>query len=325
MANFVGIVVGFLNVYIIRLVAFSLPPRYPLNATWRKNTTDFDWNEMLKVLAPAKINLFLRVLRKRADGYHDIASVMQKISLYDELAFSLRSEGISLNCPNSNLPAAEDNLVFRAARAIFSYTGYQSGVEITLIKNIPTAAGLGGGSSDAATTLLALNEICGLGLKKSDLMKLGVKIGADVPFFIFGNCAYAGGIGDKLKTLKNIPKVNVVLINPQFSLSTKMVYEKLNLRLTKERINYSIPRFFAVGDIIREMHNDLETVSLKIHPELNDLKDILLRQGARGAMMSGSGPTVFGIFTDENSAKKAVEAINKEVSQRCLVFFAHSL
>ena len=317
--------------------------------------------EILKKLAPAKINLFLRVLRKRADGYHDIASVMQKISLYDELTFSLCAEGISLNCPNSgapsagaggsfpkrdiprlaesihppagagcflqrgNLPAAEDNLVFRAARAIFSHTGYQSGIEITLIKNIPVAAGLGGGSSDAATTLLALNEICGLGLKKSDLLKLGVKIGADVPFFIFGNSAYAGGISDKLKSLKNIPKINVVLINPQFSLSTKMVYEKLNLRLTKERINYSIPRFFAVGDIIREMHNDLETVSLKIHPELNDLKDILLRQGARGAMMSGSGPTVFGIFTDENSAKKAVETINKEVSQRCLVFFAHSL
>jgi 4-diphosphocytidyl-2-C-methyl-D-erythritol kinase len=281
--------------------------------------------DILKKLAPAKINLFLRVLRKRPDGYHDIASVMQKISLYDELTFSLSPHGISLSCPNSDLPVTEDNLVFRAARDIFSYTGYKSGIEISLIKNIPTAAGLGGGSSDAATTLLALNEICNLGLKKSVLMKLGVKLGADVPFFIFGNSAFACGIGDKLKIVKNMPKINIVLINPQFSLSTKLVYEKLNLRLTKEQINYSNPRFFAVGDIVREMHNDLETVSLKIHPELNDLKDILLRHGAQGAMMSGSGPTVFGIFNDENSAKKIADTIKKEVPRRCLVFFAHSL
>jgi 4-diphosphocytidyl-2-C-methyl-D-erythritol kinase len=167
--------------------------------------------------------------------------------------------------------------------------------------------------------------MCGLELKKSVLMKLGIKIGADIPFFIFGNSAFAGGIGDELKIVKNMPKINIVLINPQFSLSTKLVYEKLNLRLTKEQINYSNPRFFAVGDIVREMLNDLETVSLKMHPELNDLKDILLRHGALGAMMSGSGPTVFGIFNDENSAKKAAEAIKKVVPRRCLVFFAQSL
>jgi 4-diphosphocytidyl-2-C-methyl-D-erythritol kinase len=152
--------------------------------------------------APAKINLFLRVLRKRADNYHDIASLMQKITLYDELSFSLRPKGIVLNCPDSGLPNTPDNLVFRAAQAIFNYVKYPSGIEITLTKKIPQAAGLGGGSSDAATTLMAINEICSLNLNKTQLMQLGAKLGADVPFFIFGNAALACGIGGLAKFTK---------------------------------------------------------------------------------------------------------------------------
>ena len=281
--------------------------------------------KMLKALAPAKINLFLRVLGKRADGYHNIVSLMQKITLYDELTFLPRLQGIVLKCPNSDLPTSEDNLIFRAAEAVFSYAGYSSGIEIILTKNIPVAAGLGGGSSDAATTIMALNETCQLGLKKVELMKLGAKLGADIPFFIFGNSAFAAGIGDKLKAWKNPLKLNIVLINPFFSLSTKLVYESLNLRLTKKQINYSIPRFSALGDITREMQNDLETASLKMHPELTDIKQLLLRHGALSAMMSGSGPTVFGIFTDENTAKKTAEAINNEVPRQFHVFFVQSL
>lgn len=281
--------------------------------------------EILRKQAPAKINLFLSVLGKRTDGYHDIVSLMQKITLYDELIFLPRPRGIVLQCPNSNLPISEDNLVFRAAEVVFSYTGYSSGIEIILTKNIPMAAGLGGGSSDAAATLLALNEMCQLGLKKTQLMKLGAKLGADVPFFIFGDSAIASGVGDRLKAVRNMPKLNIVLINPCFSLSTQLVYESLNLRLTKKRINYSIPRFSGLDDIIREMHNDLETASLRMHPELADIKQLLLRHGALSAMMSGSGPTVFGIFTDENTAKKTAEDINREVSHQFLVFFAQSL
>ncbi|MEN6490252.1 MAG: 4-(cytidine 5'-diphospho)-2-C-methyl-D-erythritol kinase [Smithella sp.] len=280
---------------------------------------------MLKKLAPAKINLFLRVLGKRPDGYHDIFSLMQKITLFDELTFLPRSEGIVLKCPNSNLPISKDNLVFRAAESVFSYAGYSSGIEITLTKNIPVAAGLGGGSSDAATTLLALNEMCQLGLTKAELMKLGAKLGADVPFFIFGDSAFASGIGDQLTVWENPLKLNIVLINPFFPLSTKLVYESLNLRLTKGQINYSIPRISAQSDITREIHNDLETVSLKMHPELAELKQLLLRHGALSAMMSGSGPTVFGIFTDENKAKKTAEAIKKEVPRQFHVFFVQSL
>jgi 4-diphosphocytidyl-2-C-methyl-D-erythritol kinase len=142
-------------------------------------------------IAPAKINLFLRVLRKRADGYHDIFSLMQKISLYDELIFSHRPRGIVVHCPESGLPENNDNLVVRAAKALFDYCDYQSGMEIILKKHIPMTAGLGGGSSDAATTLVALNKICSFKLKKNELLKIGAKIGADVPFFIFGNVALA--------------------------------------------------------------------------------------------------------------------------------------
>jgi 4-diphosphocytidyl-2-C-methyl-D-erythritol kinase len=276
-------------------------------------------------LAPAKINLFLRVLRKRADGYHDIFSLMQKISLYDELTFAHYPRGIVLHCPGSDLPENDNNLVVRAAKAIFDYCDYQSGIKITLVKKIPMTAGLGGGSSDAATTLIALNKLCSLKLKKNELIKLGAKIGADVPFFIFGNAALASGIGDKLKHLRNLPPLDLILIKPSFELSTKMVYENLNLRLTMEKNNYSIPRILDLGDIVQVLHNDLESVSIKIHPELTDLKQMLLRHGALGALMSGSGPTVFGIFRNGNEAKKALKGIENEISGQCRVYLTKSL
>ena len=275
--------------------------------------------------APAKINLSLRVLRKRPDNYHDIASLMQKITIYDELSFSLRPKGIEFHCPGSDLLNTPDNLVFRAAQSIFDYTNYSNGIEIKLIKNIPHAAGLGGGSSDAATTLMAINDLCSLGLNAPQLMKLGAKLGADVPFFIFGNAAHAFGIGDKLKHCPDLPKLNLVLINPGFPLSTKTVYENLNLRLTREKINYSIPPIFTLSDVIAELHNDLEAISLSMHPELTELKQLLLNHGAQGALMSGSGPTLFGIFSNENSAKKALDSISKEVPGQYAVFFAQSL
>jgi len=276
-------------------------------------------------LAPAKINLFLRILRKRPDGYHDLASVMQQISLYDEMTFSLRSKEIVISCPGADLPTDEKNLVYLAARKLFDHAGYSGGVAIELAKQIPLAAGLGGGSSDAAATLLALNDLCSLGLSKSELMKLGAKLGADVPFFMFGPTAFASGIGDRLQTLENTIKFSMVLINPPFPLSTKSVYEKLNFTLTKKENNYSIPRFYALGDVIRELHNDLEAVSMKMHPELADFKRLLINEGALGALMSGSGPTLFGLFADESSAREARNAIVKKVSGDCRVFFAQSL
>lgn len=276
-------------------------------------------------IAPAKINLFLKILRRRADGYHDIFSLMQKISIYDELIFSPLRRGIVLHCPGMNLPENDGNLIVRAAKAVFAYANYSGGIEITLIKKIPMTAGLGGGSSDAATTLLALNKICALKLKKNELMAIGAKIGADVPFFVFGNTALASGIGDKLKHLRNLPPLNLVLIKPPFDISTKMVYESLNLRLTMGKNNYSIPRFLKLGDIVQVLQNDLESVSLKIYPELDEFKKMLLGHGALGALMSGSGPTIFGIFRNGKEAKKALECIYKEIPGNYTVFFAKSL
>ena len=276
-------------------------------------------------IAPAKINLFLKILRRRADGYHDIFSLMQKISIYDELIFAPLHRGIVLHCPGMNLPENDGTLIVRAAKAIFAYANYSGGIEITLIKKIPMTAGLGGGSSDAATTLLALNKICALKLKKNELMAIGAKIGADVPFFVFGNTALATGIGDKLKHLRNLPPLNLVLIKPPFDISTKMVYESLNLRLTMGKNNYSIPRFLKLGDIVQVLQNDLESVSLKIYPELDEFKKMLLGHGALGALMSGSGPTIFGIFRNGKEAKKALECINKEIPGNYTVFFAKSL
>ena len=279
----------------------------------------------MQVAAPAKINLSLHILRKRPDGYHDLASVMQQISIYDELTYTLCPEGIALHCPGTDLPTDEQNLVYRAAQALFNHAGYQGGVEIILNKKIPSAAGLGGGSSDAATTLMVLNDLCSLNVCQNELMKIGAKLGADVPFFIFGRRAFATGIGDQLQVLPEMPKLNMILINPAFPLSTKAVYSGLNLTLTKKKNSYSIPRFYALGDVIRELHNDLEDVSLKIHPELNDFKQMLMKEGALGALMSGSGPTLFGVFADEKSAREARDAILKKVSGECLVFFAQSL
>lgn len=276
-------------------------------------------------IAPAKVNLFLNVLRKRPDGYHDIFSLMQKIDLYDELVFCPRKKGILLHCPGTDLPVNDNNLVTRAVKAIFSYCSYPYGMEINLIKKIPMTAGLGGGSSDAATTLMTLNKICSFNLKKNELMKIGSKIGADVPFFIFGNAALASGIGDKLKHFRNLPQLYIILIKPPFNLSTKMVYENLNLRLTMGKNNYSIPRILDLSDIIHGLRNDLESVSLEIHPKLTDFKKMLLRHGALGALMSGSGPTVFGLYRNEKEAKEARVLIEKEVSGNCQVFFAKSL
>jgi 4-diphosphocytidyl-2-C-methyl-D-erythritol kinase len=276
-------------------------------------------------IAPAKINIFLRVLNKRADGYHNIISLMQKITLYDELIFSPRPKGIVLNCSGINSPTNNENLVVRAARAIFDYCKYSGGMEINLHKKIPMTAGLGGGSSDAATTLIALNKICSFKLKKNELIKIGAKIGADVPFFIFGESVLVSGIGDKLKHLRNLPSINLLLIKPPFDLSTKMVYENLNLRLTRGKNNYSISQSLVLGDIVHVLHNDLESVSLRIYPELADLKKMLLRHGALGALMSGSGPTVFGIFRSGKEAKQALEFIEKEVSDQYMLFLTKSL
>jgi 4-diphosphocytidyl-2-C-methyl-D-erythritol kinase len=179
---------------------------------------------MISRLSPAKVNLILKVLRKRPDGYHDLATLMQRISLYDEMSFARREEGISLHCDNDALPEDEGNIVYRAAQALLARCPAPAGIDITLKKRIPLAAGLGGGSSNAATTLTAVNELMGRPCNQQELLHIGARLGADVPFFIFGRTAWAFGIGERLHAAPETPRFWFVLVNPGFSLSTKIVY-----------------------------------------------------------------------------------------------------
>ncbi|MBW2557758.1 MAG: 4-(cytidine 5'-diphospho)-2-C-methyl-D-erythritol kinase [Deltaproteobacteria bacterium] len=254
--------------------------------------------------SPAKVNLFLRVLRKRDDGYHDILSLMQRISLCDEMSFDLKGNKIVVKCPGSSLSENRDNIVYRAAEAILSDVSPDSGVEITIYKRIPIAAGLGGGSSNAATTLVTLNEMMGTPCSTQELMRMGAELGADVPFFIFGKTALASGIGDCLKPVESIPNLWFILVNPGFEVSTRDIYGNLKLGLTKEPIKYRMPRFMTLSHVAKGLYNDLEKVSLRLYPALLDIKELLMANGALGSLMSGSGPTIFGIFGNEADAKR---------------------
>jgi 4-diphosphocytidyl-2-C-methyl-D-erythritol kinase len=264
----------------------------------------------LTLKAPAKINLFLKVLKRRPDGYHEIESVMQKITLFDILHLSRQGEAISLLCPGSRVPEGRENLVYKAAQAFFSATGTTPGIQIVLEKRIPVAAGLGGGSSDAAAVLLGLNRLLGVDLELERLMDIGLQLGADVPFFL-QNCsgAIVTSIGECLRKIEAIRKYWIVLVNPGFAVSTKWVYE--NFPLT----SYSNPYILARGrkmpenyDIvppgfIEELGNDLEAVTVKRYPEIGEIKKELKQAGAVAALMSGSGPTVFGLFADKKKAQ----------------------
>lgn len=281
---------------------------------------------MITRTSPAKVNLYLRVLRRREDGYHDILSLMQRISLSDELAFRPAAGGIVIRCPDSALPEDQNNIVHRAAAAFFSRTGARPGIEITIRKRIPTAAGLGGGSSNAATTLMTLNEMHGSPLTRDELLTTGGTLGADVPFFIFGNAAWASGVGERLTDAPPLPPLWLVLINPGFAVSTPWAYRELNLELTNRRINYSIPCFDTMDSLTRGLTNDLEKVTIRSYPVLERIKSRLLDCGAGGALMSGSGPTVFGLFGEEASAAEARDALLEESrNNRWSIFLARAL
>lgn len=286
---------------------------------------------MITRVSPAKVNLYLKVLRKRPDGYHEIATLMQKIALADEMEFREGKPGVRLSCPGSGLPEDSRNLVFRAAQMLLAEAGRERGVEIVLRKKIPTGAGLGGGSSNAAATLTGVNELLGLGFGRERLMAMGKKLGADVPFFIYsgegGGAAWAFGIGEILRPVEYIPSLCFLLVNPGFEVSTRDVYEGLGMtaredgetgektELTNGPTTFNMPVFNKEGgpeDVAGMLRNDLERVTLKLHPELEDIKGKLLHYGALGSLMSGSGPTVFGIFRDEKDASRAAAGIRRD-------------
>lgn len=258
--------------------------------------------------APAKINLFLAITGKRPDGYHELKTEMVKLRLADRITLTPGGEGICLRCPGTDLPTDQSNLAYKAAMAFYARADVAGGVGIVLEKNIPTAAGLGGGSSDAASVLLGLNEMYGYPLSSEALIDISRPLGADVPFFVAAcDAAWATGIGDQLTC--NMPAVPqwIVLVNPGFAVSTKWVYD--NFALTTKGNPYILGRDFVPGSGSTAMqeefplYNDLEQVTIGRYPELAAIKEGLLADGAQGALMSGSGPTVFGLYDDENNAR----------------------
>jgi 4-diphosphocytidyl-2-C-methyl-D-erythritol kinase len=273
----------------------------------------------MKRLSPAKINLHLSVLGKRPDGYHNIITLMQRIDLFDEMEFEPLKEGISVRCAHHPELEDEDNLSVRAAKIFFQATQREGGVAINLIKRIPIAAGLGGGSSNAATTLIALNELMGYPLARDELAAMGKRLGADVPFFVYEKNAWATGIGEELIPVYELPTLPLLLVNPGFPLPTRLVYENLNLRLTKNKARYNIRRISEVREIVEILHNDLEDVAIGLHPVIGIIKDRLRAAGAVGTLMSGSGPTVFGIFKSLSHAERAKEDLKSQTNWKVMV------
>jgi 4-diphosphocytidyl-2-C-methyl-D-erythritol kinase len=259
--------------------------------------------------APAKVNYLLDVIRRRPDGYHDLRMVMQRVNLCDEITIALTdSPGISVTCGKHGVPDGPGNIAWKAAKTLLELAGGSRGAEISIAKNIPVAAGLGGGSSDAATVLMGMNELLGLGLTDQRLMEIGVTLGADVPFFIFRKTALAEGIGEALTPMPEMPAAWVLLVNPGVPVSTAWVYK--NLQLTNRGELAKLPSLYAsVKDICSIFANDLEAVTIPAFPVIAEIKNSMLRQGALGAMMSGSGPTVFGLYQDKETAEQARTAI----------------
>ncbi len=264
----------------------------------------------MKILSPAKINLFLQIIGKRPDGYHDLFSLMCCIGLCDTVSLDVGVEKTAVSCDHPHVPEDETNLAFAAADLFYKRMKRNEGVKISIQKQIPVAAGLGGGSSNAAAVFLGLNRYYGYPFSTDELMSMGRSIGADVPFFIFRKPATASGIGEKLEVYPGLEKTKILLVFPGFSVSTATVYKNLNLRLTKckKKLKYSL---LNKGGFDPGCHlcNDLEAVVASKYPVINTVKTALLDHGALGALMSGSGPTVFGLFSDSNKASTAKHAL----------------
>lgn len=279
--------------------------------------------------APAKVNLYLKVFRKREDGYHDLVSLMQMVGLYDSLTFRAERSGIRLEQTDPSLPSDRSNLVIRAAEALqksaFPDGATSPGVAIKLVKQIPIAAGLGGGSSDAAATLVGLNRLWSLGWSRRRLAELGATLGSDVPFFLYGPTAWVSGRGEAVEKSSPVAEGWVVLLNPGIAVSTAAVYQALSrkLGLTKNKPKISINRFLAqrpsATKIFRSPYNDLEKVTLGAHPELIRLKQELQARGGEAVLMSGSGPTLFARFESYAAAKQAAAAFEGRGSLRVWV------
>ena len=276
----------------------------------------------LELKAYGKINLGLDVVRRREDGYHEVRMIMQTVRVYDAIELNrTEEEGIRLSTNLYYLPDNENNLGYRAAKLLMDEFGIRDGVEIKMKKFIPVAAGMAGGSSDAAAVLFGVNKMFGLGLSKQELMERVVRLGADVPYCIMRGTALSEGIGEILTPLPPMPQCRVLIAKPAVSVSTKHVYESLNLPSLGAEAHPDIDAMRAaiekkdLSGVVSQLGNVLETVTIPENPVIQTLKDKMMEMGADGSLMSGSGPTVFGLFTNQTAAQAAYEELRYGSSQ----------
>ena len=272
--------------------------------------------EQLYLKAMGKINLGLDVVRKREDGYHEVRMIMQTVGVYDRITLNRsRTPGIRITTNLYFLPVNENNLVYKAAQMLMEEFQVDEGLEINLQKYIPVAAGMAGGSADAAAVLYGVNRMFRLGLSQKGLMERGVKIGADVPYCLMRGTALSEGIGEVLTRLPAAPDCKVIIAKPGVSVSTKYVYGHLDAAGIQEHPDIDgMVRAIREGSyegVVRRLGNVLETVTQERHPVIGEIKELLTAHGADGALMSGSGPTVFGLFREEKKAREALRALEK--------------
>lgn len=262
--------------------------------------------------APGKINLFLRVTGKRPDGYHDLISLMCCVGIYDAVSLAFGRKPTRITCAHPDVPEDETNLAYRAADLFFKAAGIDAGVHITIEKQIPVGAGLGGGSSDAAAVLKGLNAHYKTPFSMDELHVMGRSLGADVPFFIRGKPAVATGIGDILQPFETLKRFPVVVVYPSVAVSTAQVYKNWNLRLTinKNENKNDVFRMDWNRDAPDLLANDLEDIACDLCPDIRRAKKALREHGASGSLMSGSGSSVFGLFASETAAHEAFEALS---------------
>ena len=283
---------------------------------------------MIVQKAPAKLNLGLQILGKRPDGFHNLVSIFQTINLFDQLHFDAASTGQTLfTCSDPSLPSSSDNLVCRAVEVLRRATGIEKGIRIHLEKHIPSGAGLGGGSSDAATTLLALNRIWEAKLTLEDLRELGLTLGSDVPFFLKKGTAVVHGRGEHLRYIPWHAKSVYVLVAPTFEVSTGWAYANYKKTLTEKGgyatfLNSVNPDEIDISELLRHLDNDFLPLVLQTHPEVAQILNSFKKHGAMAASLSGSGSTLYGIFEDPGSAHEAFHAFLKSEYR---VFMCHPI
>lgn len=278
--------------------------------------------DSLNYKARAKINLSLDVLRRLENGYHEVKMVMQTIDLYDELILKKRQDPDIILRINSadNLGKLEDNLIYKAAKRMQERYHIEQGIEVSLKKNIPVAAGMAGGSTDAAAVMLAMNEMFALGRSREELMELALPLGADIPFCIMGGTALAEGIGEKLTPLPQPPHAEIVVVKPPIMVSTQKVYQSLDFNEMEKHPDIDgMVKALEEGDlsgITQRLENMMETVTETEFPIITDIKKMLTDNGAWGAVMSGSGPSIFGVFPDAATAAEAAGYVRRTLEQK---------